>query len=305
MDALVECVPNFSEGRRRDVIERIAAAAASVPIHILDVSSDADHNRSVLTLVGRPHDAAEAAFRAIAAAAECIDLTAHQGVHPRVGAADVVPFVPLRAVTLADCAALAHRVGARVGSELSLPVYMYEAAAQRPERGDLAFIRRGGYEALKLRIMEPDWQPDYGPAELGPAGAVVIGARGPLIAFNVYLDTDDVTIAQQIARTIRTSGGGLPALKALGLLVGGSAQVSMNLTDFRKTSLHAVMGAVRDEAASHGVSVTRSELIGLIPEMALLDYALEDLQLPAQSRDNILEFRLGHVTGDYRPLAFE
>ena len=303
--ALIECIPNFSEGRRQSVIDSIVNAIASAPVDVLDASSDADHNRTVVTFVGEPDAVAEAAFRGIEAAAQGIDLAQHSGVHPRVGAADVVPFVPLRESSVAECVALVRALGQRVGDSLALPVYLYEEAAFRSDRRDLSHIRRGGYEGLGERITQPDWQPDYGPAQLGKAGAAVIGVRKLLIAFNAYLDTTDLQVAQAIAHKIRASGRGLPFLKAIGVEVGGVAQVSMNVVDFRQTSLHTVMRELRAAAAAHGVQVTRTELIGLIPQSALLDYALESLQLPLTTRTQVLEARLGKVTGDYRPLEFE
>ena len=304
---LIECIPNFSEGRDPEVIAAIRDAIADVAgVLLLDVSSDADHNRTVITFAGEPDVVAAAAFAGIAQAATRIDLSSHDGVHPRVGAADVVPFVPLRDATPADCAQIARDVGQRVGTELNLPVYLYEAAATRPERVNLADVRRPRYEGLRDLIdHDPAWQPDYGPAQIGPAGAVVIGARQPLIAFNAYLNTDDVTIAQQIALAIRTSGGGLPHLKALGLMVNGQAQVSMNVIDFRQTGLHAIMQAVDTEAAKHSVLVTHTELVGLIPQAALVDAALASLRLPQATRTLILEERMGNMTGDFRPIQFE
>jgi glutamate formiminotransferase len=303
---LVECVPNFSDGRRKAVIEAIVAAVASAPVHLLDVSSDADHNRTVVTFAGEPEAVAEGAFRGAARAAALIDLTQHTGVHPRIGAVDVVPFVPLRGISLEACAELARALGRRVGEELRLPVYLYEAAAACPERVNLAEVRRGGYEVLREAIQtDPSRAPDFGPRAMGAAGAVAIGARAPLIAFNVYLDTQDVEIARQVAQAIRTSGGGLPYVKALGLLVDGQAQVSINVIDFRRTSLYAIMQAVQAEAARHGARPVRSELVGLIPRAALLDYAGASLLLPPEARGLILEDRLGAAMGDYREAEFD
>lgn len=303
---LIECVPNFSEGRRPEVIAALVAAVESAGVHLLDVSSDADHNRTIITFAGAPSSVLEAAFRTVAAAAAHIDLESHQGEHPRIGAADVVPLIPLRGISLEACAGLAHQLGGRIGAELALPVYYYEAAATRPERVNLADVRRGGYEALKQDIgSNPARLPDAGPAAVGPAGAVLVGARGPLIAFNAYLDTADVEIARQIAVAIRTSGGGLPHLKALGLLVNGRAQVSMNVIDFRQTSLLTIMDRLRAEAAKRGVRVVETELVGLVPQAALVNTALEALQLPSETRHRMLENRLGIVMGDYREILFE
>ncbi len=299
-ERLVECVPNFSEGRRQEVIDQIVETIAHVPgVWILDVESDKDHNRSVVTCVGEPEAALEAMFRAIARAAELINLDEHRGEHPRIGATDVVPFVPLRGVTMEEAVALARRLGKRVGEELGIPVYLYEAAATRPDRENLANIRRGEYEGLKEAIKnDPDRAPDFGPRELGPAGATVIGAREFLIAFNVYLNTDDVKVAKRIARAVRHSSGGLRYVKALGMLVGGQAQVSMNLTNFKKTPIFRVVELIRREAARYGCTITHTELVGLTPLRAMLDAAQWYLQLDEFSEDQILERRLEKVLGD-------
>jgi len=294
LSSIVECVPNFSEGRRQEVVEAIARAMAAVEgVRILDVQSDADHNRSVITMVGPRETIAEAAFRGIAEAARRINLDEHRGEHPRIGATDVVPFVPVRGVTMDDCVALARALGERVGRELGIPVYLYEAAATRPDRVNLADIRRGEYEALKVEIeTNPDRAPDFGPRKLTPAGATVIGARPFLIAYNIYLTTDKVEIAKAIAKAVRHSSGGLRYVKALGLLVGGQAQVSMNLTDFRKTPIHRVVEMIRREAARYGVAIARSELVGMIPQQALVDAAVWYLQLDGFRPELILENRL-------------
>ena len=297
MRKIVECVPNFSEGRRKEVIDQIAEAIATAPhVHVLDVQSDADHNRTVVTFVGEPGAVEEAAFRGIEKAAELIDMNLHRGEHPRLGAADVVPFVPIKGVTMEDCVAIARRLGERVGRELDIPVYLYERAATRPERQNLAEVRRGEYEEIKAEIAtRPEREPDFGPRRVGKAGATAIGARPPLIAFNVYLNTDDVEVAQAIARAVRHSSGGLRYVKALGLLVKGKAQVSMNLTDYRRTPVHRVMEMIRREAARYGVSVVESELIGLIPNEALVEAAEFYLQLGGFSSHQILENRLADL----------
>lgn len=294
MTQIVECVPNFSEGRRQEVIDRIVEAIEQVPgVQVLDVQSDLDHNRSVVTIIGAPEPLVEATFQGIATAAELIDLNHHRGGHPRMGATDVVPFVPVRGVTMEDCAALARKLGERVGTELGIPVYLYEAAASRPDRRNLADVRRGEYEGLLDEIgANPDRAPDYGPAEMGAAGATAIGARPPLIAFNVYLNTDDVAPARAIAKAVRFSSGGLRYVKALGLLVDGRAQVSMNLTDYRRTPIHRVLELIRAEATRCGVSVTRAEVVGLLPAQALLDAAQFYLQLDGFSLEQVLENRL-------------
>ncbi len=291
---LVECIPNFSEGRRMDVVDSIAAAISAVAgVQILDRHSDADHNRSVITFAGPPQAASQAAYAAIARAAALIDLDQHQGEHPRIGATDVVPFVPLSGVTMADCVQLARQLGERVGRDLGIPVYLYEAAATRPERASLESLRRGEYEGLKAAIAaDPDRAPDFGPSRLGKAGATVIGARAPLIAYNVYLTTDKVEIAKDIAKAIRHSSGGMRYLKALGLLVEGRAQVSMNFTDFTRTPLARVTEVIRREAQRHGVSVAHAELVGLIPQQALVDAAQWYLQLDRFRADQVLESRL-------------
>ncbi len=294
MKPLVECVPNFSEGRDRRVIAEIVAALRSVPeVQLLDLHSDPDHNRSVATLVGPPAAVQEAAFRAIARAAELIDMDGQQGEHPRLGATDVVPFIPVRGVTMEECVALAHGLGQRVGAELGLPVYFYERAALRPERERLENVRRGEYEGLKVEIATiPGRSPDAGPAEVGKAGAVIIGARDFLIAFNVYLDTPEVEIAHRIARAVRHSSGGYRYVKALGMLVAGQAQVSMNLTHYRRTPIHRVVESIRREAARYGARITHTELVGLVPEAALVDAARWYLQLERFEPEQLLERRL-------------
>lgn len=294
MTQLIECIPNFSEARRPEVIDQIAAAITSVEgARLLDRSSDLDHNRTVLTFAGAPEAVEEAAFRAIKTASELIDLNQHTGAHPRIGATDVVPFVPLSNVTMDECIALAKRLGQRVGSELSLPVYLYEAAATRPENVNLENIRKGQYENLKIEIeTDPNRAPDFGPAKLGAAGATVIGARNPLIAFNVYLTTDDVGIAKKIAKAIRHSSGGFRYVKGLGLLVDGRAQISMNLTNFHATPIARAVETIRREAQRYGVAIHHSELVGLIPQEALVDAAVWYTQLDQFDKEQILESRL-------------
>jgi glutamate formiminotransferase len=304
---LVECVPNFSEGRRGDVISSIYYAIAGVKgVYMLGVSSDVDHNRTVITFAAPPQVITEAAYRGIETASRLIDLDQHRGVHPRIGATDVVPLIPLRDVTMPECVTIAHDLGRRVGEELGIPVYFYEYAATRPDRRNLADVRRQPYEQLKQTIKsDADRKPDYGPARLGKVGATAIGAREPLIAFNAFLNTDNVEIAVKIAEAVRESGGGLPYLKALGLLVEGKAQVSMNVIDFRRTSLYTIWERVKLEASKHGVLITHTEIVGLIPQAALIDAALSYLQLPIDSRDLILEQRLGLATDDFREIKFE
>ncbi|MDK1082171.1 MAG: glutamate formimidoyltransferase [Anaerolineae bacterium] len=294
MTQLVECIPNFSEARKTEVIDQIAAAVTAVKqVHLLDRSSDMDHNRTVLTFVGPLAAIESAAFNAIQIASELINLNNHSGAHPRIGATDVCPIVPLSGVTMEECVESAKNLGKRVGEELGIPVYLYEQAATRPERTNLENIRRGQFEGLKKEIASnPDRKPDYGPSKLGPAGATVIGARNFLIAFNVYLTTDDVSIAKKIAKTIRHSSGGLRYVKGLGLLVDGRAQVSMNLTNFRKTPLALVIETIRREAEHFGVGIHHTELVGMIPQEALIDASVWYTQLDAFSKDQILESKL-------------
>jgi glutamate formiminotransferase/formiminotetrahydrofolate cyclodeaminase len=292
--SILECIPNYSEARRPDVVEAIISSITSVEgVTLLDRHSDLDHNRTVLTFVGPPDGVEEAAFRSIAKAAELINLDQHTGEHPRIGATDVVPFVPISGLTMQDCVQIARHLGQRVGQELNIPVYLYEEAATRPERTNLENLRRGQYEALKREMgVKPERDPDFGPNSVGRAGATVIGARQPLIAYNVYLATDDVSIAEKIARSIRFSSGGLRFVKALGLLVEGRAQVSMNLTNFNKTPLASVVEAIRREATRYGVLVHHAELVGLIPQAALVDAAVWYLQLDQFSPEQILEQKL-------------
>lgn len=306
MPELIECVANFSEGQRREVIEALCAAVNSTPgTTLLDHSQDPDHNRCVLSFVGARGPVSEAAFRAIAEAARLIDMAQHRGAHPRIGAADVVPFIPIEGASLADCVELARHLGHRVGTELKIPVYLYEAAATRPERQRLEEVRRGQYEGLvELIETDPAHLPDFGPARLGSAGAVAIGARNPLIAFNAFLTTSDVSIARNIARAMRYSSGGLRYLKALGLLVSGQAQVAMNFTDFTQTPLHRVLELLRREADRYGVRIARTELIGLIPQAALLDAASWYLQLDDFSPDRVLENRIARVVPGAQRFGF-
>ena len=300
MPKIVECVPNFSEGRRPEVIDQIRSAIASVEgVTFLDQHSDADHNRTVLTFVGEPEPVEQAAFNAIATAAKLIDLDQHTGQHPRIGATDVCPFVPVSGATLEECVAIAKRLAQRVGCELNIPVYLYEAAALRPERTNLENIRRGQYETLKVEMgVNPEREPDFGPNKVGPAGATVIGARPFLIAFNAYLNTDDVNIADKIAKAIRHSSGGLRFVKAMGIMVAGKAQVSMNLTDFRKTPIARVVEFIRREAARYGCTIALTELVGLTPQDALIDAAQGYLQLDMFERDQILENKLRDAASD-------
>jgi len=271
---LVECVPNFSEGRDAAKIDAIVASVLAVPeVVLLDRESDADHNRSVLTFAGPPAAVAQAAFRSVETAVKLIDLTTHQGAHPRIGAADVVPFIPIEGVTLEECVKLAERLGSEIWNKLKVPVYYYEAAARRPERVNLENIRRGQFEALLKEMgTAPERQPDCGDAVCHPtAGAIVVGARKFLIAYNVNLGTPDVSIAKKIAKTIRFSSGGFRFVKSMGVTLASRnlAQVSINLTDFEQTPMHLVYETVRREAERYGVPVVGSEIVGLIPKKAI------------------------------------
>ena len=287
--AIVECVPNFSEGRDSSKVDAIRNAIAATPgVALLRSERDPDHHRSVMTFAGEPEPALEAAFSAIGQAVRSIDLTKHSGAHPRIGAADVIPFVPVDGVTLEDCARLAHRLGEKVWRELNVPVYFYEAAASHPDRVQLENVRRGGFE-------RPVLAPDLGGPELHPtAGACVIGARQFLIAFNINLMTPDIRIAQSIARKIRASSGGLPFVKAIGVLLVSRnlAQVSMNLTDFERTSMHVVFERVKQEAAGYGVEIAGSEIVGLVPKKALDLTGAHHLKIENFSSDLVLENRL-------------
>lgn len=307
MRPIIECVPNFSEGRRPEVYNAIADAIRSVPgAHVLDVSADPDHNRCVITFVGTPAAVEEGAYQAIKKAASLINLDEHQGEHPRLGATDVCPFIPVKDITEEECVELAHRLGQRVGQGLGIAVYLYGAAATRPERQKLSSIRKGEYELWREEVAtEPERKPDYGPAEPKTWGATTIGVRPFLIAYNLYLNTDDVGLANKIARAARFSSGGLRYVQALGFLVEGQAQVSMNLTDFTKTPIHQVQELVRREAAHYGLTITKAELVGLIPETALLESAKWYLQLDDLEDDQILELRIRkEEEGDITPHTF-
>jgi len=280
---LIECVPNFSEGRNPATLAALRTALTSLPgVRLLDVQADAAHNRSVFTFVAAPDASVAAALAAMRVATERIDLTRHVGEHPRMGATDVVPFVPVRDATMDDCVALARRLAERAAAELQIPVYLYAKAATRPERERLPDIRKGEFEGLRDRIgQDPAADPDFGPKRIHPtAGATAIGARPFLVAFNIYLDTNDVTIAKDIAKQIRTSSGGLPAVQASGFEVAGKAQVSMNLLDIDVTSPATVFAAVESAARQRGVAILKSEVVGLIPERAILVAGAAALKLP-------------------------
>jgi glutamate formiminotransferase len=290
---LFEAVPNFSEGKDGEKISRIADAVRAVPgVRVLGLHSDPDHNRSVLTFAGGEDAVLSGAVALARACSAELDLASQAGEHPRMGVLDVLPFVPLEGATMDDAVRLARRTAEILGS-LGFPVFLYGAAATASHRRDLPDVRRAGYEGVAGRLKDPSYRPDYGPHVLDPRrGAVAVGARPFLVAFNAFLDTDDVEVARQIARRIRESGGGLPALKALGFLVGGKAQVSMNLTDLERTPIPVALEAVRSEANDLGASVESTELVGLAPLAAVLDTARYYLGLRELAPDDILETRL-------------
>ena len=294
---LVECVPNFSEGRRPEVLDEIVGAMTSVRgVRLLDKEMDADHNRAVVTIIGAPEAVLEGAFLGIEKAGRTLDLTKHEGEHPRMGATDVCPFVPVAGVTMGDCVELAKRLGKRVGEELSIPVFLYEAAATRPSRENLANVRKGQFEGLSEEIgKNPEKDPDYGPKKIHPtAGAIAIGARPFLIAYNINLGTADLSVAKAIAKSIRHSGGGLRYVKALGFEIKdrGIVQVSINMVNFKGTPLFRVFEMVKSEAERYGVPVIGSEVVGLVPADALVDVAEFYLRLEGFARDQVLENRL-------------
>lgn len=297
MTQLVECVPNISEGRDTQIIEAIADTIRNTPgCTLLDVESDADHNRSVLTFLGAPDAVEKAAVHMVRNAAQRIDLTRHTGEHPRMGAVDVIPFIPLHNMTMDDCVALSQRVAQRVAADAHIPVFLYEASASAPHRQNLAEIRKGQFEGMAEKMRLPQWQPDFGPSSPHPtAGVVAIGARMPLIAFNINLGTDRLPVAKAIAKIIRQSSGGLPHVKALGIMLADRniAQVSINMTDYTRMPLYRVLELVKAEAARYGVPVVGTEIVGLTPVNALVDSAMYYLMLEGFQRDGqVLENRL-------------
>jgi glutamate formiminotransferase len=291
----LECVPNVSEGRRPEVVERLARAVRAAGAAILDLSSDSDHNRSVFTLAGEAEVLHRALLSLYEVALEEIDLRRHEGVHPRVGAVDVTPFVPLAGAPMADAVAAAHRLGAAVAERFGLPVYLYEEAQARPERKALPDIRRGGFEGLSAKLADPAWAPDLGPSAVHPtAGVTIVGARFFLIAFNAVLDTADLAVARAVAREVRAANGGLPAVRALGVPLPSRrlVQVSLNLLDYRRTSVWTALAAVEASAAARGARVLETELIGLMPQEAAFGVVREALKLPGFSLGRTLEGRL-------------
>ena len=294
---LVECVPNFSEGRNRETIARLGEAIADLESAcVLDTHIDPDHNRSVITFVAHPNQVVAAAVKAVSLAAQLIDMRQHTGVHPRLGATDVLPFVPIAGVTLDECAALAHRAGEQIARELSIPVFYYERAALRPERINLEDVRRGALELLREQIaVEPSRAPDVGPLQVHEtAGAIAVGARPFLIAFNINLHSGDLAVARQIARAIRARQGGLPFVKALGfeLKTRGFVQVSMNLVNYEVTGMEAAYSAVKREADALGIEIVSTEIVGLVPEKALDTRAAYFSKLESFGEDKVLENRI-------------
>lgn len=283
MAKLVECIPNFSEGRNQEIIDGLVATAKSVPgVTLLDYSSDQSHNRSVFTLVGDEESIQEGAFQLVKYASEKIDMTKHTGEHPRMGATDVLPFVPVKDISMEECVQLAKKVAERINKELAIPVFLYEEAASRPERQNLAKVRKGQFEGMPEKLLEEDWAPDFGERKIHPtAGVTAVGARMPLVAFNVNLDTDNLEIANKIAKIIRGSGGGYKYCKAIGVMLEGRniAQVSMNMVNLEKCSLYRTFETIRFEAKRYGVSIIGSEIVGLAPAKALVDVAEYYLQL--------------------------
>jgi glutamate formiminotransferase / 5-formyltetrahydrofolate cyclo-ligase len=296
MPRIIESVPNISEGRRPEVVDAVVAAARRAPgVRVLDVQSDRDHNRSVLTLVGEEKGLLAALLGIFEVALAQIDLRQHKGEHPRVGAVDVVPFIPIEGASMADCVALARQLGQEVASRFSLPIFLYEEAAAAAHRHNLEDVRRGEFEGLAVRLRDPQWKPDFGPAvPHASGGASVVGARMPLIAYNINLGTPDVEIAKKIARAIRHSNGGFRHVKAMGVLLEerSVAQVSINMTDYKRTPLHRVFETVAAEAARYGVPVIGSEIVGLVPNQALLDAADHFLRLEGFTRDQVLENKI-------------
>lgn len=293
----VECVPNFSEGRNRGVVEQIVEAISSVEtVKILDMELDENHNRSVVSFTVNTEHAVDAAFAGIAKASQLIDLNRHSGEHPRFGATDVIPFIPLSGATTEDCVKLARELGSKVGEELQIPVYMYSDAALKENRKSLENIRSKSfqYEELKVSIGDEAWKPDYGPAKIGPAGASIIGARDFLIAYNVNLSTQDMAIGKKIAKALRAKDGGFTFVKALAFFLEDKkmVQISMNLTNYRKTPIHRVFQLVKLEAARYGVSVVESEVVGLVPMEAIVESAKFCLQLNGFKPDQILERKM-------------
>ena len=296
MDRIIECVPNFSEGRDLEKIEKIVSAfRAKEGVKLLDYSNDTDHNRCVVTVVGEPEALKAAVIEAVGTAVELIDLNKHEGQHPRMGAVDVVPFIPIKGCTMDDAVAMSKEVGAKIAELYNLPVFLYEKSASAPYRENLAAVRKGEFEGMAEKIKQPEWAPDFGPAERhATAGTVAVGARMPLVAFNINLNTPCLDIAHSIAKRIRFIGGGLRFCKAMGvdLTERGITQVSINMTDYSKTALYQAFEMVKYEARRYGVSIVGSEIIGLVPMAALIDTAEYYLGIENFSMDQVLEARI-------------
>jgi len=293
MSKIVECVPNFSEGCNQEVVDAITAEVKKIEgVTLLNVQSDASHNRTVVTFIGEPQNVKRAAFASCAKATELINMEEHHGEHPRIGATDVIPFIPVSDVTIEECVELANELGKEIAEKLNIPVYMYEAAAKRPERIKLPDVRKGQYEGLKEAISSPERHPDYGPNHMHPtAGATVVGARQFLIAYNINLDTSDVKIAKKIANTIREAKGGYKYCRAMGIMIEerNMAQVTINMVNYEGTPLHRVFETVKSEAARYGVNVIGSEIVGLLPMQALIDTAAFYLRLEDFDRKQVME----------------
>ncbi len=297
MNQLVECIPNFSEGRKTEVLQSLSSVIRGVPgVVLLDHVSDANHNRAVFTFVGHPQGVEEAAFLAAREASRLIDMREHKGEHPRMGAVDVIPFVPVKDVSMAECVELSRRLGERISRELGIPVFLYEESSTRPGRKNLADIRRGEFEGMPEKLKDPNWKPDYGDAVIHPtAGVAAVGARAPLVAYNINLNTDNLAIAKEIAKIIRESSGGLKFVKAIGVMLEDRklAQVSINMTSYEKTPLYRVFELVKTEARRYGVDVVSSEIVGLTPMNALIECAMYYLQLENYDpRKQVLENHL-------------
>lgn len=296
MARILQCVPNFSEGRNKEVIEAIVDEVRKVDeVKLLDYSSDKDHNRTVVTIIGEPEKVLEAAFNACKKASELIDMTKHVGEHPRMGATDVIPLIPISDINEEDTIKMSKKLGKRIGEELNIPVYLYEKSASAPHRENLAKVRKGQYEGMAEKLKEEEWAPDFGPNELNiKAGVTAVGARMPLVAFNVNLDTDDLSIAKKIGKAVRGSSGGFAYCKALGIEIKerNIVQVSMNMVDYTKTPLYRVFDMIEREANRYGVNVIGSEIIGLVPMNALIDCANYYLKVEDFDESQILEKRI-------------
>jgi glutamate formiminotransferase len=296
MARIIQCVPNFSEGKDKAIIEKIVEEIRIMEeVKLLDYSMDKDHNRSVVTFIGEPEKVIEAAFNAVKVAAELIDMSNHVGEHPRMGATDVIPLIPISDVSMEECVEYSKTLGKKIGEELNIPVFLYEKSASSPARENLAKVRKGQYEGMAEKLKEAEWKPDFGPNELNiKSGVTAVGARMPLVAFNVNLDTDNIDVAKKIAKVVRASGGGFTYCKALGIEIKerNIVQVSMNMVDYTKTSLFRVFDTIEREANRYGVNVIGSEIIGLVPMQALVDVADYYLKLEDFDSSQVLEKRM-------------